>query len=110
MIIDSKNDLEHLIFEDYKPAGLEALQLTSGYDWTSGAFIEYRNQKIGIFLEQLPRGTRSIKYRMRAEVPGKFSALPVQAKAMYAPEIRSNSDEWKVSILDNNIFKDKVVH
>jgi len=39
-------------------------------------------------------------YRMRAEIPGKFSALPTQASAMYAPELKGNSDELKLIIED----------
>ena len=39
-------------------------------------------------------------YRMRAEIPGQFSALPTKASAMYAPELRGNSDELKLRIDD----------
>lgn len=37
---------------------------------------------------------------MRAETPGKFSALPTRGEAMYAPELKANSDEIKISITD----------
>ena len=37
---------------------------------------------------------------MRAETPGRFSALPTKASAMYAPELRANSDELKLNIAD----------
>jgi uncharacterized protein YfaS (alpha-2-macroglobulin family) len=37
---------------------------------------------------------------MRAEIPGKFSALPARASAMYAPELKGNSDEIKINIED----------
>jgi uncharacterized protein YfaS (alpha-2-macroglobulin family) len=37
---------------------------------------------------------------MRAEIPGKFSALPARASAMYAPELKGNSDEIKLRIED----------
>jgi uncharacterized protein YfaS (alpha-2-macroglobulin family) len=48
----------------------------------------------------LPRGKSSVSYRLRAEIPGKFSALPTRAYAMYAPELRGNSDEIKLAIVD----------
>jgi uncharacterized protein YfaS (alpha-2-macroglobulin family) len=41
-----------------------------------------------------------VNYRTRAEIPGKFSALPTKASAMYAPELRGNSDEIKLNIVD----------
>jgi uncharacterized protein YfaS (alpha-2-macroglobulin family) len=37
---------------------------------------------------------------VRAEIPGRYSALPTTAAAMYAPELRGNSDEIKLSIVD----------
>jgi len=47
---------------------------------------------------RLMRGTHSVSYRLRAEVPGQFSALPARIEAMYAPELKGNSDEDKVKI------------
>jgi hypothetical protein len=35
---------------------------------------------------------------MRAEIPGKFSALPAIGSGMYAPELKANSDELKLGI------------
>ena len=39
-------------------------------------------------------------YRLRAEIPGRFSALPARVGAMYAPELRGNSDELRIRIED----------
>jgi uncharacterized protein YfaS (alpha-2-macroglobulin family) len=65
-----------------------------------GAYMELRDERVTFFVRQLARGQHSISYRMRAEIPGKFSALPTRASAMYAPELRANSDEFKVKIAD----------
>ena len=62
--------------------------------------MELRDQKVALFVRSLPRGKHSISYKMRAETPGKFSALPSRAEAMYAPELRANSDEIKISITE----------
>ena len=48
----------------------------------------------------LPRGRHSVSCRMRAEIPGQFSALPTRVYAMYAPELKGNSDEIKLKIVD----------
>jgi len=37
---------------------------------------------------------------MRAETPGRFSALPARGSAMYAPELQANSVEFKVIVAD----------
>ncbi len=99
--IDSKNDYEYLIFEDPKAAGFEAMAVRSGYTYTGmGAYMEVRDEKIAFFARVLPRGKHSISYRMRAEIPGLFSALPTRAYAMYAPELKGNSDEIKIVVQD----------
>src|SRR5262249_55825606 len=99
--IDSKNDYEYLIFEDPKAAGFEPVELRSGYVFAGmHAYMEMRDQKVCFFVRQLARGKHSISYRLRAEVPGQFSALPAVGYAMYAPELKGNSDEIKLAIRD----------
>jgi uncharacterized protein YfaS (alpha-2-macroglobulin family) len=99
--IDSKNDYEYVIFEDLKAAGLEAVELKSGYTHNGlGAYTEFRDNRVTFFVRALARGQHSISYRLRAETPGKFSALPAHAAAMYAPELKGNSDEMKLLVID----------
>lgn len=99
--IDSKNDYEYLIFEDLKAAGFEPVSLQSGYSAGGlGAYMELRDNRVAFFVRALARGKHSIAYRLRAEIPGRFSALPARASAMYAPELRGNSDEIKLRIED----------
>jgi uncharacterized protein YfaS (alpha-2-macroglobulin family) len=99
--IDSKNDYEYLIFEDPKAAGFEPMLVRSGYNANDmGAYMELRDDRICFFVRALARGKHSVSYRMRAEIPGKFSALPTRAYAMYAPELKGNSDEIKLRITD----------
>jgi len=101
LVIDSKNDYEYLVFEDMKAAGFEAVGVRSGYNGNEmGAYVEFRDERVSFFVRQLARGRHSVSYRLRAEVPGKFSALPTKAHAMYAPELKANSDEIKLSITD----------
>ena len=101
LIVESKNDYEYLLMEDCKAAGTEAIDQRSGYNGNEmGAYVEFRDAKVSFFLRTLARGTHSLRYRLRAEIPGKFSALPTQISGMYAPELRGNSDEFKLKIKD----------
>jgi uncharacterized protein YfaS (alpha-2-macroglobulin family) len=102
LVIESKNDYEYLMFEDMKPAGFEAVEQRSGYNAKGmPAYVEYRDNRVALFARQLLRGRHSVAYRLRAEIPGRFSALPTIAQAMYAPELRANSDEIKLSVVDS---------
>ena len=101
LVIESKNDYEYLVFEDMKPAGFEPVDLRSGYTGNEmGAYVEFRDNRVAMFVRALARGKHSITYRMRAEIPGNFSALPTRAWAMYAPELKANSDELKIGVED----------
>ncbi|HYO24498.1 MAG TPA: MG2 domain-containing protein [Lacipirellulaceae bacterium] len=101
LLVDSKNDYEYIVLEDMKASGFEPVEVRSGYNGNAlGAYVEYRDQRVALFCRTLARGQHSVAYRLRAETPGRFSALPTKAMAMYAPELRANSDEWKVRIVE----------
>jgi len=99
--IESKNDYEYLVFEDIKAAGFEPVDVRSGYQNVGmSAYVEYRDERVNFFVKQLARGPNTLRYRLKAEIPGQYSAMPTKAWAMYAPELKANSDEIKLSIKD----------
>ena len=101
LIVDSKNDYEYVLLEDMKAAGFEPVQVRSGYGGNElNAYMELRDNRVSLFVTRLARGRHSVSYRLRAEIPGKFSALPTRVSAMYAPELKANSDEMKLRIQD----------
>lgn len=129
LTLEAKNDLEYLVFEDLKPAGLEAVELQSGRpvyarelavepDAKGGTplpaedaaerytgrqvwiYQELRDRKIANFADRLPQGFWEIRYTLRAETPGMFTAQPTLAHAMYIPDIRGNSASSELSIQD----------
>ncbi|MCU1267018.1 MAG: Large extracellular alpha-helical protein [Acidobacteria bacterium] len=127
--IEAKNNYEYLLFEDLKPAGLEAVEIRSGESLfikqlKSGAlntrkstlmnfsqgtdftgqtrwvYQELRDRKVALFIDHLPEGVWQMSYEMRAESPGAFHALPVLGHAMYVPEIRTNGAEVRIKVVD----------
>jgi uncharacterized protein YfaS (alpha-2-macroglobulin family) len=114
LTVEAKNNYEYLLFEDLKPAGLEAVQLRSGDNVyvrelkAGGGFTqrmrwvyqELRDRKVALFIDRLPEGVWQMSYEMRAEAPGAFHALPVLGHAMYVPEIRTNGAETRVRVVD----------
>jgi len=126
--IEAKNNYEYLVFEDLKPAGLEAVAVRSGEallarelrsdavkrglaragkreegDYTGRTrwvHQELRDRKVALFIDKLPEGVWQIEYELRAEAPGDFHALPVLGYAMYVPEIRANGEEIRISVQD----------
>ena len=114
LTVEAKNNYEYLLFEDLKPAGLEAVQIRSGDNLfvrelkADGGFTgrmrwvyqELRDRKVALFIDRLPEGIWQVSYEMRAEAPGEFHALPVLGHAMYVPEIRTNGAETRVRVVD----------
>ena len=100
--ITSKNTYDYLVFEDMKPAGCEPVEVRSGARWAGGvcAHIEFRDEKVAFFVGLLEQGQHVLRYKLRAETPGKFHALPTTGFAMYAPEVRAISDEMRLGIVE----------
>ncbi len=115
LTLEAKNNYEYLMAEDYKPAGCEAVELKSGGGYAdvldkdgrettekTWVYQEFRDQKAVFFISKLKPGKHRIRYELRAEVPGEFHVMPNQVQAMYVPEIRANSKEMRLQIVDKN--------
>ena len=102
LALTSDNDYTYLACEDMKPAGCEAVELRSGGTSQEGfwANMELRDEKVAFFFGSLPTGRHLIRYRLRAEIPGRFHALPTTLYAMYVPELRANAEEQVIRIID----------
>lgn len=100
--VKAPNDYEYLLFEDFKPAGFETVDTLSGYVYQNGTGIyrELRDNRVAMFMGWMRQGTQVLTYRLRAEVPGIFHALPHRAEAMYAPAIQATSDSMTLKIQD----------
>ncbi|QDU60090.1 hypothetical protein Pan216_09270 [Planctomycetes bacterium Pan216] len=100
--IDAKNNFEYLMFTDPKPAGCEPTELVSGWSWGKGlgAHREFRDERVVFFATYLNQGEHTINYRLRAEIPGVFHALPSSAECMYAPSVRGNGASQIIRIVE----------
>jgi uncharacterized protein YfaS (alpha-2-macroglobulin family) len=98
--LTAKNTYDYLAFEDMKPAGCEPMELRSGGRWAGGlcANLELRDEKVVFFIGLLEQGQHILRYKLRAETPGQFHALPAKGFAMYAPEVKAISDEMRLRI------------
>jgi len=100
--VASDNDYTYLAFEDPKPAGFEPTRLRSGAKGQEGfcSYMELRDEKTVFFINTLGPGEHLLRYRLRAEIPGVFHALPTTLYGMYVPEMRANGDEHVIRIVD----------
>jgi uncharacterized protein YfaS (alpha-2-macroglobulin family) len=104
LTIKADEDYEYVAFEDVKLAGCEPIQFQSGHTYGDDlwANVELRDDRVVFFARYLRRGTHVLRYKVRCETPGRFHALPAHGFAMYAPEIRAQSDELRLRVRDEN--------
>lgn len=91
--IHSRAPAEYVHVRDPRPAGLEPEAPRSGYRWGDGLG---RYEQIGesgtdLFFEHLPAGTATVRYRLRANLAGRFQAAPAVIQSVYAPAFAGHS-------------------
>lgn len=101
LIVTSKNDYEYIYLKDYKPATLEPIESKSGYSYNGiSYYVEYKNESVNYYIESLPRGSYSFKYRAYSLYSGTFTAKASESKGVFAPELNSNSSGFKFYVRD----------
>ncbi len=104
--VDADRDYEWLMMDDPLPSGFEPIREYWGhYGWFWNYWYsrkEFHDQKVSIAMTHLWHGRHDARYRMRAETPGDFHALPSQVFNMYQPEIGANSAEFRIKVVDKN--------
>ncbi|MCX7944671.1 MAG: MG2 domain-containing protein [Deltaproteobacteria bacterium] len=91
--IKSKHPSEYVHLRDPRPAGCEPESSISKHKWDSGIYWyeEVRDSAQNFFFEYLPQGEYTFKYRIRANMAGKFRVAPATIQSMYAPEFNAYS-------------------
>lgn len=99
--VTAEMPFDYLCFIDPKPAGCEPVDQTSGGLW-SGSYVyrELRDETVDFFVDHLQQGETTFTYRLRAETPGLFHALPHHGFNMYRPDVRTLSDEGIVRVTE----------
>ena len=89
----AKQSAEYVHLRDPRAAGLEPDTTVSQWKWDLGIawYEEVRDSGTNFFFEALPAGEYTFKYRVRANVAGKFRVGPATVQSLYAPEFAAYS-------------------
>ena len=75
--IDSKNDYEYLVFEDYKAAGFEPAEVRSGYNGNDlGAYVEFRDERVAFFGGRWPGASTACRTGSAPRSPAGSTPCP----------------------------------
>jgi uncharacterized protein YfaS (alpha-2-macroglobulin family) len=95
------SDVDHIMLEDPLPAGCESQDRgrVDPWDWDCWwADQILRDQKSSFAITSLKAGTHLIRYQVRAQTPGVFTALPPTAYDMYNPLVRGDGIAQTITI------------
>jgi hypothetical protein len=99
------NDLYFVVIEDPIPAGSAAVDpklltssvisegpsldrpLSYGWGWWWFGRTEFRDEKVVMYSDYLPRGTYEYRYTLRLGLPGTFNVIPPSGYEFYFPEV-----------------------
>ncbi|WP_172677386.1 alpha-2-macroglobulin family protein [Marinifilum fragile] len=100
LVIETKNDLEFIHLKDLRAAGMEPLDVLSGYKWQDdlGYYQSTKDVASHFFFELLPKGRYVFEYELRANNKGNFSNGNASIQSMYAPEFTGHSKGNRISI------------
>ncbi len=93
LTIKSRAQAEYVHLRDPRAAGLEPPITVSKYHYDLGLvyYEEVRDTASNFFIEWLPAGEYTLKYRLRANLAGHFRVGPATLQSMYAPEFAAFS-------------------
>lgn len=93
-------DMEYVHMKDMRAAGLEPINVFSGYRYQDGLgyYESTKDASTNFFFDYLRKGTYVFEYPLRVNMSGDFSNGITSIQCMYAPEFTSHSEGIRVKI------------
>lgn len=99
LTVTTRSQFEYVHLKDPKAAGFEAEELNSGWKWDQlGRYEEPRDSLTNFFVEWLPHGEYTLKYRLRPTTPGAYKLGAAVMQSMYAPEFAAHSAGMTINV------------
>lgn len=92
--------MEFVHLKDMRAAGLEPVNVLSGYRWQDGLgyYESTRDASTNFFFDYLPKGVYVFEYDLRVNNAGDFSNGITTIQSMYAPEFSSHSEGVRLRV------------
>jgi uncharacterized protein YfaS (alpha-2-macroglobulin family) len=100
IILKADREMEYLHMKDLRAAGMEPVNVLSGYKWQGGLgyYESTRDAATHFFFQNIRRGTYVFEYSLFASHAGDFNNGITSIECMYAPEFRAHSEGLRVRI------------
>lgn len=93
-------DMEYVHMKDMRAAGLEPLNVMSGYKWQGGLgyYETTKDVSTHFFFNRLSKGTYVFEYPLVVAQAGDFSNGITTIQSMYAPEFTAHSEGVRIQV------------
>jgi hypothetical protein len=102
MIIKTDREMEYVHLKDMRAAGMEPVNVLSGYKWKDGMGYYENTTDISsnFFISHLNKGTYIFEYPVYITHTGNFSVGIASIQCMYAPEFNSHSEGIRINVTE----------
>lgn len=93
MILNTDRNMEYIHLKDMRAAGLEPLDVISGYQWKNNLayYQSTKDASTNFYIENMPKGKYVFEYDLVANASGTFSNGISTLQNYYAPQMNSHS-------------------
>jgi hypothetical protein len=102
MLIRTDREMEYVHLKDMRAAGMEPVNVLSGYKWQDGMGYYENTTDISsnFFISHLNKGTNIFEYPVYITHTGNFSVGIASIQCMYAPEFNSHSEGIRINVAE----------
>jgi uncharacterized protein YfaS (alpha-2-macroglobulin family) len=102
MVIKTDRDMEYVHLKDMRAAGMEPVNVMSGYKWQDGMGYYENTTDISsnFFISRLNKGSYVFEYPVYLTHTGNFSVGIANIQCMYAPEFNSHSEGIRINVAE----------
>lgn len=102
MILNTDRAMEFIHIKDMRAAGLEPLNVLSGYQWKNslGYYQSTKDASTNFYIQYMPKGKYVFEYDYVANASGKFSNGITTIQNYYAPQMNSHTKGSNVVIVE----------
>ena len=102
MIIKTDREMEYVHLKDMRAAGMEPVNVLSGYKWQDGMGYYENTTDISsnFFISHMNKGTYVFEYPVYITHTGNFSVGIASIQCMYAPEFNSHSEGIRINVAE----------
>nr|WP_228446748.1 alpha-2-macroglobulin family protein [Chryseobacterium sp. 3008163] len=102
MILNTDRAMEFIHIKDMRAAGLEPLDVISGYQWKNnlGYYQSTKDASTNFYIQYMPKGKYVFEYDYVANASGKFSNGITTMQNYYAPQMNAHTKGTNVKIVE----------